>query len=57
MQRILAIFALILAPLVAAAQEAPDAVVKRTTDEVLAIIKADKDLQSGNISMDVQLAE
>jgi len=57
MQRILAIFALMLAPLVAAAQEAPDALVKRTTDEVLAIIKADKDLQSGNISKVVQLAE
>ena len=57
MHRILAIFALILAPLAAAAQEAPDALVKRTTDEVLAIIKADKDLQSGNISKVVQLAE
>ena len=57
MHRILAIFALMLAPLVAAAQEAPDALVKRTTDEVLAIIKADKDLQSGNISKVVQLAE
>jgi len=57
MQRILAMFALMLAPLVAAAQEAPDALVKRTTDEVLAIIKADKDLQSGNISKVVQLAE
>ena len=57
MQRILAVIALILAPLVAAAQEAPDALVKRTTDEVLAIIKSDKDLQSGNISKVVQLAE
>ena len=57
MQRILAIFALMLAPLVAFAQEAPDALVKRTTDEVLAIIKSDKDLQSGNISKVVQLAE
>ena len=57
MQRILAIFALMLAPFVAAAQEAPDALVKRTTDEVLAIIKADKDMQSGNISKVVQLAE
>jgi phospholipid transport system substrate-binding protein len=57
MQRILAIFALMLAPFVAAAQEAPDALVKRTTDEVLAIIKADKDLQSGNINKVVQLAE
>jgi phospholipid transport system substrate-binding protein len=57
MQRFLAILALALAPLVAAAQEAPDALVKRTTDEVLAIIKSDKDLQSGNISKVVQLAE
>ncbi len=57
MQRFLAVLALALAPLVAAAQEAPDALVKRTTDEVLAIIKADKDLQTGNISKVVQLAE
>ena len=57
MQRILATLAFLLAPLLAAAQEAPDALVKRTTDEVLAIIKADKDLQSGNIGKVVQLAE
>ena len=57
MQRILAAFALVLAPLLAQAEEAPDALVKRTTDEVLAIIKSDKDLQSGNISKVVQLAE
>jgi phospholipid transport system substrate-binding protein len=57
MQRILATLAFLLAPLVAAAQEAPDALVKRTTDEVLAIIKADKDLQAGNTGKVVQLAE
>ena len=57
MHRILAIFALILAPLAAAAQEAPDALVKRVTDEVLAIIKADKDLQAGNTQKVVSLAE
>lgn len=57
MQRILAMFLMLLVPALAAAQEAPDALVKRTTDEVLAIIKADKDLQSGNISKVVQLAE
>ena len=39
------------------AQEAPDAMVRRTTDEVLAIIKADKDLQSGNTRKIVELAE
>ena len=44
-------------PLVAAAQESPDALVKRVTDEVLAIIKSDKDLQSGNTQKVVQLAE
>jgi phospholipid transport system substrate-binding protein len=41
----------------AAAQEAPDALVRKTTDEVLAIIKADKDLQSGNTRKIVELAE
>src|SRR5436190_4132666 len=39
------------------AQEAPDALVKRVTDEVLAIIKADKDLQGGNTRKIVELAE
>ena len=57
MHRILATLAFLLAPLVAAAQEAPDALVKRTTDEVLTIIRADKDLQAGNMSKVVQLAE
>jgi phospholipid transport system substrate-binding protein len=44
-------------PLGAMAQEGPDALVKRTTDEVLAIIKTDKDLQSGNTRKVVELAE
>ena len=39
------------------AQEAPDALVRRTTDEVLAIIKSDKDLQAGNPRKVVELAE
>src|SRR6184192_870291 len=39
------------------AQEAPDAMVKRVSDEVLAIIKADKDLQAGNTAKVVELAE
>ena len=39
------------------AQEAPDQLVRRTTDEVLAIIKADKDLQAGNPQKVVSLAE
>jgi len=57
MLRLLAIAAAALAPLLASAQETPDALVKRTTDEVLAIIKADKDLQAGNNAKVVELAE
>ena len=41
----------------AAAQEAPDALVKRVTDEVLVIIKSDKELQAGNPRKVVELAE
>jgi len=55
-RKILAIIAMC-APFAAAAQEAPDALVKRVTDEVLAIIKADKDLQAGNTQKVVSLAE
>lgn len=44
-------------PLAAAAQEGPDALVKRVTDEVLAIVKTDKDLQAGNQRKVVELAE
>jgi phospholipid transport system substrate-binding protein len=44
-------------PLAALAQEAPDALVKRTTDEVLTIIRTDKDLQGGNTRKIVELAE
>jgi phospholipid transport system substrate-binding protein len=57
LRKLLAILAAGLLPLAAAAQEAPDALVKRVTDEVLAIIKADKDLQSGNTRKIVELAE
>ena len=46
-----------LVPLAAAAQEAPDALVKRVSDEVLTIVRADKDLQSGNQKKVVELAE
>ncbi|HUP97915.1 MAG TPA: ABC transporter substrate-binding protein [Usitatibacter sp.] len=57
LRKFLAILAASLLPLAAAAQDAPDALVKRVTDEVLAIIKADKDLQSGNTRKVVELAE
>ncbi|HEX3098775.1 MAG TPA: ABC transporter substrate-binding protein [Usitatibacter sp.] len=40
-----------------AADETPDAMVKRIADEVVAIVKTDKDLQAGNSAKVVQLAE
>lgn len=56
LRRILAMI-LTCVPMLAAAQEAPDALVRRVTDDLLAIIKADKDLQSGNTRKVVELAE
>jgi len=41
----------------AQAQESPDAMIKRIADEVIAIVKSDKDLQNGNSARVVQLAE
>ena len=57
MKRILLMLATALFAASAFAQEAPDAMVRRTTDEVLAIIKADKEVQSGNTRRIVELAE
>ena len=57
MYRILATLLAALLPAFAAAQESPDALVKRTADEILAIIKADKDIQNGNSAKVVELAE
>ena len=56
LRRFLATF-LALVPLAAAAQEAPDALVRRVTDELLAIVKTDKELASGNQRRVVELAE
>ncbi|HEX5863613.1 MAG TPA: ABC transporter substrate-binding protein, partial [Casimicrobiaceae bacterium] len=47
--------ALIAAPV--QAQEAPDALVKRVSEEVLTSIRADKDLQTGNAAKVKQLIE
>jgi len=41
----------------AAAQEAPDALVKRISEEVLNVAKTDKEIQAGNISRIVSLVE
>ena len=47
----------ILAGNVFAADEAPDALVKRVTDEVLTIVRSDKDIQSGNSKKAIELVE
>ena len=57
MYRILATLLAALIPAIAAAEESPDALVKRTADEIIAIIKADKDLQNGTSAKVVELAE
>lgn len=57
MFRSLAALAAAFVSLAAFAQEAPDALVKRVADEVLAVIKSDKDLQAGNSAKVVALAE
>ena len=57
MRQLLAILITALVPALAAAQEGPDALVKRVTDEVLAIIKSDKDLQAGKPHKVVEVAE
>lgn len=41
----------------AADQEAPDALVKRVTDEVLSIVRADKDIQGGNAGKAIELVD
>jgi phospholipid transport system substrate-binding protein len=57
LRKFILMLAVACAPALAHAEEAPDALVKRVTDEVLAIIKADKDLQAGNPRKVVELAE
>jgi phospholipid transport system substrate-binding protein len=57
MYRKLIAFLAALLPALALAQEAPDALVKRIADELVAIIKSDKDLQAGNSRKVVELAE
>lgn len=57
MYRKLIAFIAALLPALALAQEAPDALVKRIADELVAIVKTDKDLQAGNSRKVVELAE
>ena len=57
MFRNIAVVIALAVPFAALAQEAPDQLVRRTTDEVITIIKSDKDLQSGNSRKIAELAE
>lgn len=51
------LFSALLAPLAVFAQETPDVLVKRVTDEVLTIVRTDKDIQNGNSRKVVDLVE
>jgi len=57
MKKLLIAFALMLFSAVSMAMEAPDALVKRTADDVIATIKADKEIQAGNKAKIFELAE
>ena len=49
--------ALGLAPLAQAADEAPDAMIKRLSDQVLAAIKNDKSIKSGDVNRVIELVD
>ena len=54
------LFALVFAALLASlalAQEAPDVLVKRVTEEVLEIVRKDKDIQNGNTKKAIDLVD
>jgi phospholipid transport system substrate-binding protein len=58
MKRIFAILALMLAPVLALADDAaPDALVKDVTNDVLAIVRQDKAIQSGDTRKAIDLVE
>ena len=54
---VLAIASLGLAPLAQAAEESPDAMIKRLSDEVMASIKSDKALQNGEMNRIMALVD
>jgi phospholipid transport system substrate-binding protein len=54
---VIAVLGLALFSTLARASEAPDELVRRSTNEILAAIKADKDLQAGNQAKIEKLAE
>jgi phospholipid transport system substrate-binding protein len=57
MIRSILVFLATLVPVVAFAQDSPDALVRKASDDVLAAIRADKDLQAGNMQKIYAIAE
>jgi phospholipid transport system substrate-binding protein len=57
MKRFLPIIVAALLPLAALAQEAPDALVKRVSDELLQLVRTDKQLASGDQRKVIEVAE
>jgi phospholipid transport system substrate-binding protein len=57
MKKFLCALFLAFTSLTVAAQESPDALVKRVTDEVLDIIRKDKDIQNGSTQKAIDLVE
>jgi phospholipid transport system substrate-binding protein len=58
MKFLLAFFSgLLISSTVLAQEVAPDALVKTTTEEVLEIVRKDKDIQSGNTKKAIELVE
>jgi len=57
MKRLIALIFSAFFVLSAAAQEAPDVLIKRVSEEVLSIVRTDKELQNGNTKRAVELVE
>ena len=53
---LLFIFVVSISP-VLAQEESPDAMIKKVTDDVLNIVRQDKDIQSGNTKKAIELVE
>jgi phospholipid transport system substrate-binding protein len=57
MKQLIAALSLLLMSTVALAVEGPDELVKRTAEDVIAVVKSDKDIQAGNQEKIFKLAE
>ena len=57
MKKLFAFFGACLASLAVMAQDAPDALVQQVTEEVLEVVRKDKDIQNGNTQKVIELVE